>query len=102
MSLPDPTKAVTDGNMAGALGGILDAFGVKPSQTRCDLESIVVEELAACGISADVAEVRWGTLVLVADPHNAELLKWHLDALLAAVSARRPGEVEAVEVKVRR
>ena len=102
MALPDPQKVTTTGNMSAALESILGTFGVKPADTRDNLSAVVEDSVSGAGLVATVVEVRWGTLVREADPHNAELLKWQTDALLAAIEAALPGEVTAIQVRTRR
>jgi len=102
MSLPDPQRNVVDGNMSEALDGILGSFGIKTAQTSDSVEDVVGCELATVGITATVLGIRFGILSLEADPHNAELLKWQIDALLEALEVSMPGEVQRINVRTTR
>ncbi len=98
MALPDPQATTTTGNMADALAGILDSFGAKPVGTWDSVEALALAEISDAGLTATVVGLQWGTLVLSADPHNAELLRWHSDAILERLGREYPGAVEAIRV----
>ena len=88
------------GNLAGGLAGLLAAAGVTAAAQRGSVEVRVQAVLATLGLDAQVADLRWGTLRLDADPATAHLLRYATGQILADL-VDFP-EVTKVVVRVRR
>lgn len=86
----------------GPLAGLLAGLGVTSTQRRDTVEDQVLARLAERGMTAQVASLRYGTLVLTADPQTAALLRYDTAALLAELNATLQEPVKSVQVRVSR
>lgn len=90
------------GNLSSHLDDILGALGVARAADRDEATATAETVLAERGHAAAVVEIRWGKLVLTADPVTAKLLYYDLDALLATLDRRAPGVVREICVRTHR
>lgn len=90
------------GNLGAGLAALLGSFGVVTAETRDEAGEVIGAELAARQHLARVVELRYGRLILEAEPVAARLLGFDRDNLLAALEARLPGVVDEIQVRTAR
>lgn len=88
------------GNVGSAVAALLGTLGLQSVEARATIEDVVTGELAARGHQAEVLDVRWGRLRLVAGPTAATLLRYDRDRLLDLLAERAPGAVTDLTVTV--
>jgi len=99
MTPADPDGPVT-GNLAEGLAGLLAAAGVTAAAARDSIEVRVQAILGQLGLCAEMADLRWGTLRLDADPQTAHLLRYASDQILTGLEDY--AEVARVVIRVKR
>lgn len=86
------------GNLAESLKALLGAFGVARADTRQSVVEAAERFLAEAHIQARPVELRYGVLVLEADPRSAAELEWETDRLLDHLERLDPGAVRSIRV----
>lgn len=74
-------------------------MGVAPSSDTDKVLDIVDIELKRIGCTAEILEIRHGTLVLSAPPQTAALLRFDTDRLLSAIATAVPGTISSIRIR---
>lgn len=82
------------------VAAVLRRFSVVTPEVRSTVEERIESRLADQGIDAKVISIRWGTVVLAADPITARLLRTDHDVLLELLGDI--ADVNDIRVQVRR
>jgi hypothetical protein len=95
-----PAAEENQGNISEAIHGLLGAFGIAPASQRESAEQLAATALADAGFDAKVTSLRYGTLVVEADPTTARLLEYAREQVLAAVQDGVDEAVTQLRVRV--
>lgn len=90
------------GNFAQAVQGLRSSLGLEAVDVRDEVSCAVAEVLAERNHRADVLELRFGVLTLLAAQPQAAFLSYDRDQIVAALSKRCPGVVKSLKIRVGR
>jgi hypothetical protein len=88
-----------DTPLSNAAADLLGFFGIAAASDYDRVRDAVVAECARLGITADVAELRWGRLWVSCPAPLVGLLRTHCDRLLVVAESAAPGTVSQVGIR---